>query len=195
MTTAIEEGHLRFEFGNSRSVERYDGQEGVGKREAHSFYRNRVSKLPETKAVDFVGLSNPHGASYLIEVKDFRGYRIQNEKRLTTDELAREVAFKVRDSVAGVVGAKRSYQEGVLPEAADNLVIPEKDVGVVLWLEDDAAKKADSWKAELATLVDKIKAYLSWLTSKILVVSLSTHHYLPPDLKVTNLPGAGQPNP
>ncbi len=196
MTTAIEEGQLRFEFGNSWSVERYDGQEGSGNQRGHGFYRNSVSKLPETKAVDFVGISNHHGDSCLIEVKDFRGYRIQNKKRLATDELAREVAFKVRDSAAGFVGAKRNYPHiGVLHSVADNLVNPEKDVRVVLWLEDDTAINDRSWKAELATLTDRIKSYRRWFTTKVLVVGLSTHANQPPDLVVTNLAGAGRPNP
>ena len=59
--------------------------------------------------MDFVGLlDGAHGDLYWIEVKDFRGYRIQNKRRLSEGELAIEVAQKVRDSIAGIIGAYRT---------------------------------------------------------------------------------------
>jgi hypothetical protein len=183
MPTTFHEGNLRFVFQDGWQVNKYDD---------HAFYRNRVSKLPNTAAVDFVGHA-PDAASYFIEVKDFRGYRIQNKRRLTTDELATEVARKVRDSVAGVIGCKREYPN---PEAlgfvADRLHQQSTTMRVVLWLEDDLAQNQRVWQAHLLTITDRIKTYLKWLTARVVVVSLSTHVDKPPGLHVTNLAGAGQ---
>ena len=68
-------------------------------------YLKKIAKLPETKGVDFIGrLRQADGILYWIEAKDFRGYRIQNKRRLSDGELAIEVAQKLRDSIAGVVG-------------------------------------------------------------------------------------------
>src|SRR4051794_8602213 len=59
-----------------------------------------------TKAVDVVAL-HLHAGLLLLEVKDFRGYRIQNKPRLKSGEIAVEVALKIRDTVAGLIGAAR----------------------------------------------------------------------------------------
>lgn len=185
MPKVFNEGHLRFTFQDAWQVEKYDD---------HPFYRNRVSRLPETKAVDFVGHA-PDALYYLIEVKDFRGYRIQNKYRLTTDELATEVAQKVRDSVAGVIGHKREHPApGTLSTLAERLHQPATTIRVILWLEDDTAHDQRVWRAQLLTITDRIKSYLNWLTTKIFVVSLSTHVDKPPALRVANLPGAGLAN-
>jgi len=55
-----------------------------------------------TKAVDFVGVRG--GSLFFFEVKDFRGYRIENTRR-QREELPLEIGLKVRDSLAGVAGA------------------------------------------------------------------------------------------
>ena len=93
MTRTIKEGFLRFHFDESWIVIKYDD---------HKDYRERIGRLPDIKAVDFAAI---HDVVFLffIEVKDFRGYRIQNRHRILDGELAVEVAQKVRDSVAGIV--------------------------------------------------------------------------------------------
>jgi hypothetical protein len=186
MPKVFHEGNLRFTFQDAWQVEKYDD---------HPFYQNRICRLPETKAVDFIGHASD-ASNYFIEVKDFRGYRIQNKRRLTTDELAKEVAQKVRDSVAGVIGCKREHPTpGSLGTVADRLHQPATTIRVVLWLEDEMAHDPRAWEAQLLTIADRIKSYLKWLTARIFVVSLSTHVDKPPALHVANLPGAGQANP
>ena len=186
MAKIFHEGCLCFTFRDTWQVEKYDD---------HVFYRNRVSQLPETKAVDFVGQASD-ATNYFIEVKDFRGYRIQNRHRLTTNELALEVARKVRDSVAGLIGYKREQGNvGALGTVADRLHQQATTLRIVLWLEDDGVVNASVWQAQLLTITDSIKRYLKWLTVRVFVISLSTHTNTPPELHVANLPSAGQANP
>jgi len=50
-------------------------------------YRKGLARLPSTSAVDFIGL---HGSDpYFIEVKNFRGYRIDNKERLSSGSRGR----------------------------------------------------------------------------------------------------------
>jgi len=65
--TRIEEGDLAFDFGDRWRVFKLD---------EHRDYRERVGKLEGTKAVDFLGVLDEREL-YLIEVKDFRGHRIE----------------------------------------------------------------------------------------------------------------------
>ena len=174
MPTILVEKFVEFNFGDSWCVLRYDGTEETrdGRRVGHPFYREQVSRLAGTKAVDFVGVQADTG--YLIEAKDFRGYRIQNRKRLATSDLAVEIAKKVRDPLAGLVAAKRNHP----------------DPGVL----GDVAAQGDprQWKAEQALLADKIKSYMSWFSSRVLVVDQTTYQQHPSDLHARNLPGAGR---
>ncbi|HSN98345.1 MAG TPA: hypothetical protein VLS89_08605, partial [Candidatus Nanopelagicales bacterium] len=94
MSAAYDEGDLRFAF---------DGDWKVLKWDRHGAYLGGLQQFHGTKAVDFFGLYL--GAPWLIEVKDFRGYRIDNKERLTSGELATEIACKVRDTLAGLIWA------------------------------------------------------------------------------------------
>ena len=76
--TRIEEGFLAFEFDNHWRIFKLD---------EHRDYRERIGKLEGTKAVDFLGILDEREL-YLIEVKDFREYRIENKDRLSKGELA-----------------------------------------------------------------------------------------------------------
>ena len=146
MSTVIDEGRIRFEFGASWRVEKYDD---------HPDYRNGIQKLKhpapgqgnDTTAVDFVGVVGK--SLILIEVKDFRGHQIDTKKRVG-EELAAEVAFKVRDSVAGIIGAHRKSNtpETWEPFAAA-LASRTKEVQIVLWLDQD--RSSDHCRNETAT--------------------------------------------
>ena len=185
MSSQIDEGKLRFEFDAHWKVARYDGDEEAAP--GHAFYQNQMSRLPGTKAVDFVGILVGEGG-FFIEVKDFRGYRIQNKKRLASGDLAIEVAQKVRDTVAGLVGAVRNETNpSILTDAGLLLFKKTEIVRIVLWLEDDAAGNPKAWAEELNTLTTRIQTHLRWLTSRVLVVSGSTYAHKPPGVKVTNV--------
>jgi hypothetical protein len=171
-----------------------DGRWWVVKYDKHRDYRERIAKLDGTKAVDFVGLQDGEdGVLYWIEVKDFRGYRIQNKDRLSGAGLAQEVAEKVRDSLAGVVAAYRTSAE---PEEWKPFVraLSRKasSVHVLLWLEEDAIRRPPGRRGNDAqVLSQKIKQKLRWLAARVFVAG-QTLGGRPEGLVVADLPGAGQ---
>ena len=107
-----EEQNLRFEFGKQWHVLKLD---------AHADYRERIAKLDGTKSVDFLGTFHER-TLYFIEVKDFRGHRIENKDSLQAGLLAEEVGQKVRDSLACVISAHRvSVQDELWKTFVDHL--------------------------------------------------------------------------
>jgi len=191
MATAFAIEKQRFNFGDKWTVAfKYDDT---------TFYRNGPERLKgeleghtqATRAVDVVGLHAAAGL-LLLEAKDFRGHRVENKARIKHREIVVEIALKVRDTVAGLIGAARQnvseFDSGEIKRACNR----GKDIIIVLWLEDDASKDVLRWKQQLEVLTQEMKAKMSWLEAKFYVLSHSTQNRLP-DLTVTNLPGAGRP--
>ena len=172
------EGHQVFSFDDvSWIVLKYDDAKG-------GYYKDRIKKLDGTKAVDYIGTHK--GNLYLIEVKDFREHRIENQKRLTGDGLAIESGQKVRDTVAGIIGAYRTSDPQKWDVFANVLHDKIAVIRVVVWLEYDLPthdKQREKVRTGIATNVYKAK--LSWLTSRVLVSNQI--HNVVPDLKVSNL--------
>jgi hypothetical protein len=143
--TRFEEEYLAFEFGDRWRVFKLD---------EHQDYRERIGKLDETKAVDFLGILDDNEL-YFIEVKDFRGHRIENKDRLLKGTLPEchylegkcqlhkgklplsvELAQKVRDSVACIIGGYRnSSQPEHWAPYAKLLHDKKTKIRVILWLE------------------------------------------------------------
>ncbi len=191
MPTALDVEKQRFTFGDRWDLAfKYDDA---------SFYRNGPERLKGnldgvtqgTRAVDVVALHATAGL-LLLEAKDFRGYRIANKKRITNREIAVEIALKVRDTVAGLIGAARQNVLEFDAAAIKAAFNRGKDLVIVLWLEDDTSKDARVWKQQLDLITQDMKSKLSWLDAKFYVLSLSVPNRLP-DLTVTNLRGAGRP--
>ncbi|WP_341580962.1 hypothetical protein [Marinobacter metalliresistant] len=89
--SVLMEGRLTFTFQPSAEASQYDDW---------AFYRNQFnSAFGSTKAVDFICVDNDR--TWLIEVKDYRANR-----RTKTIDLGEELAFKVRDTLAGLAAAK-----------------------------------------------------------------------------------------
>jgi len=193
MSTTLDVEHLRFEFDDAWTVVKYDDTA------EYACIRDQT----EAKGVDLVGLiaaASTRFVIYLIEVKDFRGHRIENTPRIRGGELALKVAQKVRDTVAGVIGARRTSGEvqpwkrftGALRRRRD-------EVRVVLWLERDRPPSRGGVsrrryhrmrsKTELSVLADTLKARSGWLTARTLVVDQDTGLE---GVTATNLPGAGR---
>lgn len=175
MPTIIEENILRFVFGDNWQVRKFDDT---------SFYRRHFEKLDGSKAVDFLGL---HGRElFFIEVKDFRGYRIENKKRLSSHELYLEVGQKVRDSVACLVAAYRHQPEEWQPfiEGLRNIKHPIK---VVLWLEEDSNSQLPPQRQKVHNNIasNALETKLRWLTPRVLVANQQINRL--PDLSVENL--------
>lgn len=192
MPTPLDVENQRFEFGDQWSAAfKYDDT---------TFYRKEAIRLQgdvdgvsqSTKAVDVVGLHEQSGL-LLLEAKDFRGHRIANKPRIE-GEVAVEVAVKVRDTIAALVGASRKPVNEFPSEVLVAALQRSKEVVVVLWLEDDSFHNADRAKQRLTTLNGVLKSKLAWLNVRTFVLSSSVANRLP-HLVVTNLPGAGQPNP
>lgn len=131
-----DEDSLRFHFPVDWHVSQYDKT---------TFYRKKLEKIKpgkdeqgrnigDPKAVDFVALS-PDGALWLIEVKDFRGHRIENKDRINSGELINEVIKKTLDTMAGLWLSYYLRHEELAQFTAT--LNPDQSVCVVLWLEQD----------------------------------------------------------
>jgi hypothetical protein len=178
LSQTFEEGRLRFSFGESWRVVKYDD---------HRDYRQKIAKLEGSGALDFVACRN---GLFLIEVKDFRGYRIENKERLEQGHLAEEVAGKVRDTIAGLVGAHQCSSEPEFWEPyASALVRRTRPIRVILWLEHDhppGPVLARRWKSVRMILAQTLKTKLRWLTTKVAVVGHDEAQLQ--DLVVSSLP-------
>jgi hypothetical protein len=87
----------------------FDDAWSVAKWDDSIWYRSGIERLQGdldgrsegTKAMDVVGMRDD--IPYLFEVKDFRGYPIENKYRHVS-ELPLEIGLKARDTIAGMVG-------------------------------------------------------------------------------------------
>ena len=154
-----------------------------------------VEKLvpQSTRSMDVMAYRRESGL-LLMEAKDFRGYRIANKHRIKDSEVALEVALKARDTIAGLVGALRQADSKFPADALRKTLERNERVTVVLWLEDDALSDVNWAKRQLNTLNETLKTKLAWLNVRTFVLSSRVENRLQ-DLAVTNLSGAGQPNP
>jgi hypothetical protein len=174
-----EESALRFEFGNRWHVLKLD---------EHPDYRNRIEKLSGTKAVDFLGILD-NDTIYFVEVKNFRGHRIENKERLQDGLLVDELGQKVRDSLACIISAHRVSSENELwKKFVDILCDKQKHIKVIIWLEQDLPNHPTQQRKTLNNISStKFKSKLAWLTPYVMVGSLDNNKVLP-DVKVDNLP-------
>lgn len=183
MAVTIDEENLRFRFDNRWAVIKYDD---------HRDYVERIRQLPETKAVDFVAVLDERFL-YFIEVKDFRGHRIENRDRVLGDGLAIEVAQKVRDTIAGIVAAHHCGNIEEWKRFIECLTRCDTPVRVVLWLEDDLPPDPRGRRQNHDSVrTDRLKQRFHWLTRQVIVASTKTGSPLS-GVTVTNLPGAGRP--
>jgi hypothetical protein len=178
--TPINERALSFTFSSPwKQAVKWDDTE---------FYRKRVQKLEGTDAVDIVAQEDDK--LLFVEVKDYR-WPTTTPDRFGVD-LAQKIAEKVRDTVAGLVGASRMAGEGAKGtdwRAVGKQLADEKlPLFVVLWFETGAYyKSSDSRKKALSDMAQLIKVRLAWLTTKVFVYDLADGHNLP-GLKVVSLP-------
>lgn len=159
MMSVFQEGALEFRFQDGQPACKYDETK---------HYREKVAKLNATKAVDFLYVCE-HRDLYFIEVKDFRGHRIENKSR----DLAVEIALKVRDTTAGVVGAWRiAGDHDAWKPFLEALVSEKTRVCVTLWLEEDLPSGPPGiMKNRNQVLAEQIKTLMRWLTTHVLVTN------------------------
>ena len=162
----ITESNLRFSFDEAhwRTIQ-YDAEKG--------FYREKMLKsVPGTEAVDFIGIFQ-NRELVLFEVKNFRGYRIQNAPRLANgaEELTLEIARKVRDTMAGVMGGSRNDdREGEFwKNTASLLTNPKREIFIIAWVEENvpASLSIEEKKRIKTVRISKLKQKLHWLTPRV----------------------------
>lgn len=174
----IEEQNLRFEFADTWQLFQLD---------EHPSYRKGIEKLNGTKAVDFLGLHK--NILYFIEIKDFRGYRIQNKNRLTNGELAVEFGQKIRDSIACIVGGYRRQSYTDLYRDYFQNLESDRDIKLVLWLElDPPRNEYDRKRRQPYIQLNLYKNKLRWLGTNSHVLISNGENNLLPETDVYNLP-------
>jgi hypothetical protein len=176
MSSAFPERRLLFTFDDDWIILKWD---------EHAAYLGGLQRFEGTKAVDFFGLYMR--APCFIEVKDFRGYRIESKDRHKRGELAREVACKVRDTLAALSWAcgREPLDAGELTLFLHAVVNRTEKVPVVLWMETDRPPEP----ALASTLAEDIKRELQWLHAKVMVTSRALAEHKPlHGLVVTSLP-------
>ncbi len=135
----------------------------------------KIEKLNGTKAVDIIGILENNKLVF-FEIKDFRGHRITNKTRLNTGELEQEVALKVRDTLAGIIGAARNSTNNSLAfqELLSYISNTKKQLVVILWMEEDRLSLRMSQKrikSKQSTTLQVLKKQLQWLTTKVWVAN------------------------
>lgn len=205
MPTPLDVEKQKFTFGDSWTVAfKYDDcdfyRKGPERLKGELVERSVVNGVAEekvvpqsTRAVDVMAFQQGSGL-LLMEAKDFRGYRIANKHRFKDSEVALEVALKARDTIAALVGALRQSESKFPADALRQALEKNQTVTVVLWLEDDAQTDERRARQQMNTLNETLKSKLAWLNVRTFVLSSRVQNRLA-DLSVTNLPGAGQPNP
>ncbi len=192
--SVFEESNLRFDFSDDWTfIEQYD---------LLSDYDRIKNAITGTKGVDFVGILNDK-TLYFFEVKNFKGHRISSKGRFSDDDdpIWLEVAQKVRDTVAGIIGASRKSldREEKLQwqNVAEYLIDSNKRVIIVLWLEQDGDNDKQEYKRKRkkgykTTIKGKLKESLLWLADEVLVLSCD-YNLLEDSLDVTFLPASPTP--
>ena len=179
-----------FEFPDEWETLKYDEKGG--------FHDLKVKKCQYTKAVDFLILDTKK--QLWFEVKNFRGDAEANELRLDANErnvpgfeltkafvkannwqnqirvsrknayLPDEVAQKIRDTCAGLVGATLQDQAEFQPFS--NAIHSKLPIHVVLFLQqDEELDRARDFRRMAIRLGDKIKQQLVFLNVTVEVVN------------------------
>ncbi|MBV6442326.1 MAG: hypothetical protein DYG98_19085 [Haliscomenobacteraceae bacterium CHB4] len=168
------ESNLRFLFDEAHwRVTQYDAEKG--------FYRDKILKsVPGTEAIDFIGIYKNRELA-LFEVKNLRGYRIQNAPRLANgaEELTLEIARKVRDTMAGFVGGNRNdiRESEFWKDTANLLTNPKREIFIIAWVEEDMLSSYNSKEIKRIKTVraSKLKQKLHWLTSRVSFQNVSDY--------------------
>jgi hypothetical protein len=193
--TTFDEGALRVAFGERWVVEKWDASavytRGIGTLSGELTDARGQARAEGTKAVDFVGVLDG-AALHLVELKDFRGHRIENKAR-QLQELPLEIGLKVRDTLAGLVGA--GAKEGApawVARCGTALAGRKHPVRVVAWILDDAARPGEDARkraARSSERTQRIKQRLAWLTARVLVEDPRTTTLA--DVRTENLAAEG----
>lgn len=162
----LSEGKLAFTFpDNGWMVSKYD---------EWSHYRNQANTLcGSAKAIDFLAIER-ESCCWLLEVKDFREHR-----RTKAIDLADEVAVKVRDTLAALVGAQRLANDDSERSHARK-AIRARSIRIVLHLEQPKQhSKLFPRVIKPADVLQRLKQLLKPIDPHPLVVELNSRHDIP----------------
>ncbi|MDR1983965.1 MAG: hypothetical protein LBQ28_03980 [Prevotellaceae bacterium] len=167
------ESNINFHFDETYwNICNYDAIDGDYRKNVH---------LPETKAVDFVGIYQQNSIVF-FEVKSFRGYgnqtNVQSRLNNSMEELSTEIARKVRDTVAVIAGLNRTVKHNPFWRETEAILSDSNDIGkpimVIAWVEEDHSKQN---KTEMVTRLNKLKQRLSWLTSAVYIENVKEQYF------------------
>jgi len=166
--TTLTVDNFTFEFPDTWSVVKYDDCK---------FYRKQFGQLQDVKGVDVLTIGNE---LFIIEAKDFRNFRIQNKGRIANQELALEIAKKIRDTVAALYGAHRHGNPDLAPYCHYLFKQSRRPIKVIFLLEEDRPPTPHkSAKKIRSDLLIKIKQGLGYLDVHCNLHTLSdiSRHY------------------
>lgn len=108
--------------------------------DTHKAYLDLSKDIPETKAVDFIGVKAEF--IHFIEVKNLRHVRIESKPRLD-GELWIEVAQKVRDTLACLFARALRDAEHEFSRLCEQ-ALKQRQFYIWLWLEEDSPPPSPS---------------------------------------------------
>jgi hypothetical protein len=177
------EGGIRFKFSDAvwSNVLFYDERDDQKRPILPEL--EKINRATGASSVEFIGILQAERLVFM-EVKDFRQHRIENKARLSSNELAVEIAVKVKDTIAGIVGGARlsTHQRVLFKEFVRYLNSEKKIIEVVLWLEEDARGLPSTIlekrnRAGNFNLSKQLKEKLNWLTHQVVVMNKKKNGY------------------
>ncbi len=187
MSQEIVEKQIKYVFGDSWRIFKYD---------EHPFYTGRLvplagkvkKKTVSTTGIDLAGSCG--NRLFLVEIKDFAGFP-RERARITSGELALEIAIKVRDSIAGLIAG--AHHPNCKPHktweaVADHLCNAPHAIQIILWLEVDMLPPALKHKQMMSTFGNQLKQNIrNWLPASVFVLNLQTYESIIPDMEAFRL--------
>ncbi len=172
----LQEDNLLFKFSDKHwsCVLKYDERD-ERRRPILSEYR-KLHDSTGAKAVDFMGILEQRFL-VLLEIKDFRSHETENKVRVISGELSTEIATKVRDTIAAIVGANRTSEtkeSDCFKQYFSLLASLKKEIYVILWCEGEFSKQ---FKAANYNQIKELKEKLSWLTKKVYVSNRADNNF------------------
>ena len=176
----FQESGINFCFQPNWTVFKYD---------EHLAHKKVEKYLKPTKAVDFLGIHN--NKIYFVEVKNYRDHTddesTQEVLRGKGEELMRQIAIKVRDTIATSTGSARSstHDEEFFTQINQLLLDNSKKLTVIACIELDVSNDKER-KAQMGIWQQKLKQKLSWLhATTISVNSVANIADILPELTAT----------
>jgi hypothetical protein len=178
------ESKLLFEFTDDWSdVMKYDEEVD---------YKKINDAVPETKAVDFMGVLQ-NDKLFFFEVKNFRKKDRANgdtENDETKERLEREnhnsltieIAQKIRDTLSGILNSARhsTNKKETWKKYLSLIQNEKKPIYVVVWVENDRlSTRPDVFNrrrdARNGTIEQRLKKRLAWLTTRVSIMNLQNN--------------------